>query len=75
MSESEESDNDTKRISFNEFLYAKHHKYEWKDLEFHALEKNLVYVFDNSLIAINEQKIFDLWEHDFNIKKKKCSYL
>ena len=68
-SESEESDNDTKRINFNEFLYARHHKYEWKDLEFDALEKNLAYVFHDSLIAINEQKIFDLWEHDFNIKK------
>ena len=29
-SESEESDNDTKRLNFNEFLYARHHKYEWK---------------------------------------------
>ena len=68
-SESEESDNDTKRINFNEFLYARHHKYEWKDLEFDALEKNLAYVFHDSLIAINEQKIFDLWEHDFSITK------
>ena len=68
-SESEESDNDTKKINFNEFLYARHHKYEWKDLEFDALEKNLAYVFHDSLIDINEQKIFDLWEHDFDINK------
>ena len=68
-SESEESNNDTKRINFNEFLYARHHKYEWKDLEFDALEKKLAYVFHDSLVAINEQKIFDLWEHDFDIKK------
>ena len=67
--ESEESDNDTKRINFNEFLYARHHKYEWKDLEFDALEKKLAYAFHDSLVAINEQKIFDLWEHDFDIKK------
>ena len=68
-SESEESDNNTKRINFNKFLYARHHKYEWKDLEFNALEKNLACVFHDSLIDINEQKIFDLWEHDFNINK------
>ena len=67
-SEGEESDSDDiKRINFNDFMYARHKKYEWKDLEFHALEKNLAYVFHDSLIAINEQKIFDLWEHDFNI--------
>ena len=52
-SDSDESDNDTKRINFNEFLDARHHKYEWKDLEFHSY--------------INEQKIFNLWEHDFDI--------
>ena len=39
-SESEESDNDTKRINFNELLYARHHKYKWENLEFDALEKN-----------------------------------
>ena len=70
--ESEKFDNDTKRISFNEFLYARHHKYKWKDLEFDTLEKNLAYVFHDSLVAINEQKIFDLWEHDFHIKKKNA---
>ena len=67
-SEGEESDSDDiKRINFNDFMYARHNKYECKDLEFHALEKNLAYVFHDSLIAINEQKIFNLWEHDFNI--------
>ena len=56
QSESEESDSgDIKRINFNEFLYAKHHKYEWKDLEFDALEKNLACVFHDSLIDINKQ--------------------
>ena len=50
-------------------MYARHHKYEWKDLEFDALEKNLACVFHDSLIDINEQKIFDLWEHDFKIKR------
>ena len=40
-SESEESDIDTKRINFNEFLYAKHHKYEWKDLEIDCVRKKL----------------------------------
>ena len=33
------------------------------------VKKNLAYVFHDSLIAINEQKIFDFWEHDFDIKK------
>ena len=50
-------------------MYARHHKYEWKDLEFDALEKNLACVFHDSLIDINEQKIFNLWEHDFGINK------
>ena len=59
-SESEKSDNNTKRINFNEFLYVRHHKYKRKDLEFDAFEKNLA-VFHDSLIDINEQKIFDLW--------------
>ena len=66
---SEEPDNDTRRKNFNKFLYARHHKYEWKDLEFDALEKNLACVFHDSLIDINEQMIFDLWEHDFDINK------
>ena len=66
-SESEESDNDTTRINFNEFLCARHYKYKWKDLEFNALEKKLdLYKFD-SFIDINAQKIFDLWQHDFDI--------
>ena len=53
-SEGEESDNDKKRINFNEFLYARHHKYEWKDLEFDALEKKLASYKLDSLI-VNEQ--------------------
>ena len=53
----------------NEFLYVSHHKYEWKDLEFNALEKKLALCKFNSLIDINLQKIFDLWEHDFNINR------
>ena len=60
-SESEESDSgDIKKVNFNEFLHARHHKYEWKDLEVDVLEKNLAYIFHDSLIAINEQKIFYL---------------
>ena len=39
-SESEQSDNVTKRINFNEFLYARHHQYKWKDLEY-GKKKNL----------------------------------
>ena len=66
--QSEQCDNDTKKINFNEILYSRQ-KQEWKDLEFHALEKRLVlYKFD-SLININEQKIFDLWKHDFDINR------
>ena len=70
-SESEESDNDTKRINFNEFLYARHHKYKWKDLEFDSYinEQKIFSFWHDSLIDINEQKIFDWWEHDFNINK------
>ena len=69
LSESEESDNNTKKINFNEFLFARHHKYEWKDLEFDALEKKLAFYKFDSLIDINEQKNFNLWEHDFNINR------
>ena len=69
MSESEESDNNTKIINFNEFLYARYQKCKWKDLEFDTLDKKLaLYKFD-SLIDVNKQKIFDLWEHDFNINR------
>ena len=32
-----------------------------------CVRKNLAYVFLDSLIAINAQKIFDLWEYDFDI--------
>ena len=52
--ESEESDNDTETIHFKEFLYARHHKYEWKDLELNALEKNLAWVFDDILLDMNK---------------------
>ena len=70
LSESEGSDSDgIKKINFSEFFYARHHKYEQKDLEFDELEKSLACVFNDSLIDINEQKIFDLWEHDFDINK------
>ena len=65
------SDNDTKRMNFNEFLYGRHHKYELKDLEFDSY-KNKQKIFNlwvNSLIDINEKKIFDLWEHDLDINK------
>ena len=79
LSESEESDNDTKRINFNEFLYARHHKYEWKDLEFDSYinEQKIFSLWHNSLIDINEQKIFELWENDFDINKNAyiCDYL
>ena len=67
-SESEESDSDIEE-NFDNFLYAKNHKYEWKDLEFDGLDKHLAYIFHDRLIRINEQKIFDLWEHDFDINK------
>ena len=39
------------------------------------VKKNLAYVFHDSLIAINEQKIFDLWEYDFDIKKKMLIFV
>ena len=34
-----------------------------------CVRKNLACVFHDSSIDINEQKIFDLWEHDFEIKR------
>ena len=64
------SDTDIDDIKhFDNFLYAKNKKYEWKDLEFNGLDKYTTYIFNDSLIRITEQKIFDLWEHDFDITK------
>ena len=54
----EESDSDIGE-HFDNFLHAKNHKYEWKDLEFNGLDKHLGYIFHDRLI-INEQKFFDL---------------
>ena len=52
-SESEESDSDIGE-NFDNFLHAKNHKYEWKDLEFNGLDKHLAYIFHDRLIRINE---------------------
>ena len=70
-SESEESDHDTKRKNSSEFLYVRHHKYKWKDLEFdrYINEQKIFNLRRNSLIDKNEQKSFDLWEHDFDTNK------
>ena len=69
-SESEMSDSDIDDIKhFDNFLYAKNNKYEWKDLEFDGLDKHTTYIFNDSPIKINEQKIFDLWEPDFDMNK------
>ena len=46
-SESEESDSDIGE-NVDNFLYAKNHKYEWKDLEFDGLDKHLAYIFHDS---------------------------
>ena len=67
--------NDIKHL--DHFLYAKNNKYEWKDLEFDGLDKYTTYIFNDSPIRINEQKIFDMWEHDFDINKNAhiCDHL
>ena len=64
------SDSDIDDIKhFNNFLFAKNNKYEWKDLEFDGLDKYTTYIYNDSPIRINGQIIFDLWEHDFDINK------
>ena len=69
-SESEMSDSDIDDIKyFHNFLYAKNNKYEWKDLEFNGLDKHTTYIFNDSPIRINERKISNMWEHDFDINK------
>ena len=45
-----------------DFLYAKHDRYEWKDLEISLEEKA---VFRN--IVLNDAKIFDLWKREFDL--------
>ena len=49
-----------------DFLHAKHDIYEWKDLDIHRTEQC---IWDDTLLDLTELKIFDLWEHDFNIIK------
>ena len=69
-SESEISDSDIDDIKyFANFLYAKNNKYKWKDLEFGGLDKHTTYIFNDSPIRINERKISNMWEHDFDINK------
>ena len=46
-SKSEKSDSDIGE-NFDNFLYAKNHKYEWKDLEFDGLDKHLAYILHDS---------------------------
>ena len=46
-SKSEKSDSDIGE-NFDNFLYEKNHKYEWKDLEFDGLDKHLAYIFHDS---------------------------
>ena len=49
-----------------EFLHAKHDIYEWKNLHIPRTEQ---YNWDDMLLDLTELKIFDLWEHDFDIIK------
>ena len=69
------SDTDIDDIKhFDNFLYAKNKKYEWKDLEFNGLDKYTTYIFNDIPIRINEQKFFDMWEHNFDINKNVHIY-
>ena len=69
-SESQISDSDIDDMKhFDNFLYAKNNKYEWKDLEFNGLDKYTTNIFNDSPTRINEQKNLDKWEHDFDINK------
>ena len=49
-----------------EFLHAKHDIYEWKYLDIPRTEQC---IWDDMLLDLTELKIFDLWEHDFDIIK------
>ena len=65
-SESEQSDNEN---FCNEFLFAKGNRYEWKQLEINGVENNIETIFDDTLIDLDEIKLFDLWEHNFDINR------
>ena len=56
-SESEMSDSDIDDIKhFDNFLYAKNNKYEWKDLEFNGLDKYTTYIFNDKVTYKNKEK-------------------
>ena len=46
-----------------DFLCAKHDRYEWKDLEIAPQ----TFCFQDKSLFLEQHKIFDLWEHDFDI--------
>ena len=47
-----------------DFLHAKHNRYEWKDLDISEEEK---IVMEDTKYAWHDTKVFDLWEHDFDL--------
>ena len=50
-SESEQSDNEN---FCNEFLFAKDNRYKWKQLEINGVENNIVTIFHDTLIELND---------------------
>ena len=59
-------EDDYKNISFPTFIPAKKNIYKWNKLDF---EYGTPSVFHNSRLDLEKEKISDLWENKFNIRK------
>ena len=52
--------------NFQTFITAKKNIYEWNKLDF---EYDTPFVFNDSRLDLEKEKIFDLWERKFDIQK------
>ena len=59
-------EDDYKNINFPTFIPAKKNIYEWNKLDF---EFDTPFIFHDSRLDLEKEKIFDLWENKFDIKK------
>ena len=57
---------DYKNINFPTFIPAKKNIYEWNKLDF---EYDTPFVFHDSRLDLEKEKVFDSWENKFNIRK------
>ena len=59
-------EDDYKNINFPTFIPAKKNIYEWNKLDF---EFDTPFIFHDSRLDVEKEKIFYLWENKFEIKK------